>query len=417
MTINLGNFVAPLSAAFIAFALPASVYAEEAPAPETNDFVKAFKESKILFNARVRWEHVDQGGFTNNANAVTYRLRAGFETGKFYDTTFLIEFDHIRDIVGDFNSTINGNTTFPVVADPDATELNRLQLTNTSLPDTKIILGRQRIVLDDARFVGNVGWRQNEQTFDSVRVQNTSVQGLKFDFTYVEQVNRIFGDDSPIGRFESDSALINLNYQTSFNDVKVAITPFAYLLDLEEAPALSSQTYGFDIGIKKGIWSLKGSYARQSDWAAQPTDYSVSYYRVAGFLNRKGLELGAGYEVLGGDGTIGFSTPLATLHKFNGFADQFLATPAAGLEDIYGKVGYARKNVGPFALLKAFAVYHDFSPENASGEFGSEIDVVGIAKLKKLDNVKFLVKYANFQSDDGFKTDKEVFWLQAEFSF
>ncbi len=405
------------SVGFTIFTMLAAIpmaYAEEMP-PEPNSLVKAFKESKILFDARLRWEHVDQDSFTNNANALTYRLRGGFETGKLFDTSFLIEFDHVRDIVGDFNSTINGNTTFPVVADPNVTELNRFQLTNTSLPDTKIILGRQRIILDDARFVGHVGWRQNEQTYDSVRVQNTSLEGLTFDFTYIDQVNRIFGDDSPVGRFDSDSALINLNYKTAFNDVKASLTGFAYLIDLEQAPGLSSQTYGFNIGLTKGMWSLKGSYARQSDWADQPADYDVSYYHVAGFLKHKGLELGAGYEVLGGDGTTAFSTPLATVHKFNGFADQFLATPAVGLEDVYGKVGYAKKNVGLFALLKAFAVYHDFSAKNASGDFGSEIDVVGIAKLKALDNVTFLAKYANFQSDDGFKTDKEVFWLQVEF--
>ncbi len=408
--------IATLAALLFLSATP-SVKAEEATAPGPNDFVNAFKESKILFDARIRWETVDQGGFSNAANAVTYRFRAGFETGKFYDTSFLIEFDHIRDLIGDFNSTTNGNTAFPVVADPNATELNRLQLTNTSLPDTKIILGRQRIVLDDARFVGNVGWRQNEQTFDAVRVQNTGITGLTADFTYVEQVNRIFGDESAVGRFDSESVLINLNYKTTVNDVKIGITPFAYLLDFKNALALSSQTYGFHLSISKDFWTLKGSYAHQSDWADQPTDYNVNYYHVNGSVKYKGLEFAGGYEVLGGDGAIAFSTPLATLHKFNGFADQFLATPANGLQDFYGKIGYAKKGVGPFALLKAFAVYHDFSAENTSGDFGSEIDVVGVAKIKGLDNVTFLAKYAHFESDDGFKTDKEVFWLQAEFKF
>ena len=53
-----------------------------------------------------------------------------------------------------------------MVPDPRGTELNRFQITNTSLPGTRTTLGRQRIVLDDSRFVGNVGFRQNEQTFD-----------------------------------------------------------------------------------------------------------------------------------------------------------------------------------------------------------------------------------------------------------
>ena len=66
----------------------------------------------------------------------------------------------------DYNSTTNGKTTYPAVADPETYEINRLQLTNTRIPMTTVTLGRQRIVLDDQRFVGNVGWRQNEQTFD-----------------------------------------------------------------------------------------------------------------------------------------------------------------------------------------------------------------------------------------------------------
>ena len=50
-----------------------------------------------------------------------------------------------------------------------------------------------------------------------------------------------------------------------------------------------------------------------------------------------------GIEYLEGNGTIGFSTPLATLHKFQGFADVFLTTPASGITDAYGKLGYCQE--------------------------------------------------------------------------
>ena len=107
---------------------------------ESTAFATALSETKPIFQARLRYEGVDQTGFANDADALTYRFRAGFETGAFFDTKFLLEFDHIDDLVDDFNSTTNGNTAFPVVADPQATELNRLQLTNTSLPDTTVTL-------------------------------------------------------------------------------------------------------------------------------------------------------------------------------------------------------------------------------------------------------------------------------------
>ncbi|MGE0409538.1 MAG: hypothetical protein AB7P23_09795, partial [Amphiplicatus sp.] len=330
-----------MSSAFLVGAfVSAPALAEEAAKPEPSAFAKALSDSKPILDARIRYEHVSQDGIAEKADALTYRIRAGVETGKLWDTALLVEFDHIEDLNGDFNSTINGKTMFPVVADPDATELNRFQLTNTSLPSTKITLGRQRIILDNARFVGNVGWRQNEQTYDAVRVENSSIKGLTLNFAYIEQVNRIFGDDSPVGRFESDSYLVNGKYDLPIEGAKVSLSGFAYLLDFDNAPASSSQTFGGNVDIAKGIFSLKGAYAAQSDYGAQPLSYDADYNMVEGGLAKNGFSLGAGYEVLTGNGAIGFQTPLATLHAFQGWADVFLTTPPNGIEDIYVSAGY-----------------------------------------------------------------------------
>ncbi len=395
------------------FALAASggaAFAQESAAKEPSALEKALAAAKPIFDARIRYERVSQDGFAENAGAITYRLRGGVETGKLWDTSLLVEFEHIEDLNGDFNSTINGLTQFPVVPDPDATELNRFQLANTSLPDTKITLGRQRIILDDARFVGNVGWRQNEQTFDALRVENTSVKGLKLDFAYIEQVNRIFGDDSPMGRFESDSFIVNGRYDVPVKGAKLSVAGYAYLLDFDNAPAASSQTFGASVEASKGLFSLQGAYAAQSDYGAQPLSYEADYYMIEGGVAKNGFSLGAGYEVLTGDGAIGFATPLATLHAFNGWADVFLATPPDGVEDLYVSAGYKKKDVGPFSLLSLSAVYHDFSAENADTDYGSEFDIVGIAKFKKFT---LLAKFAAYDAD-AFATDRDKFWLQLE---
>jgi hypothetical protein len=383
---------------------------------KANSFQEALAETKALFDARLRFEHVDNEAFTETADALTYRLRVGLETGKFANTTFLVDFDHIRSFGEGFNSTRNGRINFPVVADPDTTELNRIQLVNTSLSDTKITLGRQRIKLDDDRFIGNVGWRQNEQTFDALRVENTSIKGLKIDIAYIDQVNRIFGDGSPIGRFNSDSYIVNAKYDLPIDGVKASVTGFAYLLDLGGVTRLSSETYGANLAVKKGIFDLKASYATQTDYAGNPEDFSVDYYKVQGGITKSGFNANIGYEVLEGNGTIGFSTPLATLHAFNGFADLFLATPANGLRDFYFGGGYTTKNVGPFALLKAVATYHDFNADFISQGFGSEINLVGVVKLKALKGVTFLAKYASYDADQ-FGADRDVFWIQTEFKF
>ena len=166
-------------------------------------------DAKPILDTRLRFESVEQDGVAQTAEAITLRGRLGFESGKIAGTALLAEGEFIRPIVEDYNSTINGNGVYPIVADPRSSELNRLQLTNTSLPLTSVTVGRQRIVLDDHRFVGNVGWRQNEQTFDAIRVVNKSVSHLTLDVTYLNQVNRVFGRDSAQGRYYGDSVLAN----------------------------------------------------------------------------------------------------------------------------------------------------------------------------------------------------------------
>ena len=409
------------AACFTAAILATPVFAGEAQAPASS-VSQAISDAKILFDARLRYSFADFGSFAEDANGVTYRLRAGFETGAIHDTKFLIEFDHVQSLLDDFNSTLNGNTQFPVVADPDVTELNRFQLTNTSLPDTKVTLGRQRIILDDARFVGNVGWRQNEQTYDALRIENTSIKNLKIDVAYIDQVNRIFGDESPQGRFESDSYLINAKYTVPLEGAKASVRAFAYLLDFENsniapvAARLSTQTYGAAVSVAKGPVFLDGAFANQTPYASNPASYDVNYYTVSGGVKKDGFLLKGGYEVLGGDGSFGFVTPLATAHKFNGFADLFLGTPPSGLKDIYVQAGVTKKGVGPFALLALNGFYHSFSAEEGGAKYGDEFDAVFVSKLKSAKRLKFLLKYANFQSD-GFAQDRERLTAELNLTF
>ncbi len=388
--------------------------AEEAK-PATYDTLKeALADSKASFNFRLRYEGVDQDGIPSNAEALTYRIRAGLETGTYKNTTFLIDFDHVEDIMDDFNSTINGKGgLYPVVADPNVTELNRLQITNKSIPDTTVVLGRQRIIMDDARFVGNVGWRQNEQTFDALRVTNESLGKLKIDAAYVVGINRIFGDDSPIGEWTGDTYLFNASYPTSFGK----LTGFGYFVDADEASALSSQTIGARFAGKKeagpGKISYALSYAQQEDFGSSNLDYSADYYLAEAAYAVNGFVFGAGYEVLGSDSGVGFKTPLATLHKFQGWADKFLGTPANGIEDIYVKAGYKVGDAGPLKGLNLLAIYHDFSAETGSLDYGTEIDFVASAKVGAH---KLTLKYSDY-SADGFATDTSKLWASIDFAF
>src|SRR5688572_15802740 len=202
--------------------------AYESQAAETDSLKTAFSSSKLILDTRLRVETVDQDGLANDAHATTLRARVGFETGKAWNTTLLVEGEAVVPLENDYrpDPTVPTMVTYPVVPDPEAYEVNRFQLSNTSLPGTTITLGRQRVALDDQRFVGPVGWRQNEQTFDALRVVNKSIKNLVFDATYFNRVNRVFGPDSPQGHYEGDSGLLNVSYQTKVGK----ITAFNYLL-------------------------------------------------------------------------------------------------------------------------------------------------------------------------------------------
>ena len=378
---------------------------------------EALKASKVLANLRLRYEGADFDNGTEAADVLSYRARIGLETGEFLGTKVLIEFDHIEDLAGNFNDTVNGNTGYAVIADPNTAELNRLQLTNTALPDTKITVGRQRIILDDSRFVGNVGWRQNEQTFDAVRVTNTSVKGLTLDASYVDQINRIFGDEPASGRFDSKSWFLNAGYKLPVEGMDVKLSGFAYLLDLSNA-GLSSDTIGAKVTAKKGPLTLAASYAAQSDAGENPTDYKADYYFAEASFKKKGFNGAVGYEVLGADDDSDgrFTTPLATLHKFNGFADVFLGTPTAGLEDLYIKGGYKTGPIGGLPFINMFAVYHDYDSNEGSVDLGSEIDAVIATKIAK--KVGLLFKFADYkQGDAGTPFDRTRYSVQLDYSF
>ena len=165
-----------------AIALGCAVLAMPARAAET--WGQALREGDVIVDLRARYESVEQGGFASDAGALTNRLRAGFQTAPLKGTAFLAEGVLVDDLVEDYNSTTNGQTQYPVVADPaDFAAINRLALINKSLERTTLTFGRQRIVHDDQRFVGNVGWRQHEQTFDGLRAQWGSPK-IKTDLTY-----------------------------------------------------------------------------------------------------------------------------------------------------------------------------------------------------------------------------------------
>jgi hypothetical protein len=401
--------------------------ATAACADDAGSLEQALIATKPLVDIRLRHEEVEQAGIANNADANTLRARLGGETGKFLGTSLLAEGEAMFRLDDDYrpDNAVPTYTQYPVVADPENYGINRLQLSNTSLPQTTVRVGRQRIVLDDQRFVGNVGWRQNEVTFDAVRVINQSVPRLTLDLTFLNKVHRIYGVDSPQGTYGGDSYLVNVGYRSPLGK----LTGFAYLLDFDPIAGLtgaldprrgSTSTVG---GRLANMWPVAAfkfgytlSYASQKPRGDNPLNFQDDYFFGQLTAGVAGFTLAAADENLHGNGVAGFATPLATLHQFQGWADKFLTTPANGIDDRSASLTWtARRTIGIDAL-SASAVYHGFAAERVSTNYGREWDWLLTGKWRRYTGT---LKYADYQAAAStpvaIARDTTKFWAQVEY--
>ncbi|GAB5560578.1 MAG: alginate export family protein [Synoicihabitans sp.] len=370
---------------------------------------EVFSEGKVSLQSRARLETASVPG-VRSSSAATLRNRLGFTSGKFNGFSFMIEGEDVHAFDADsYNQAgLNpGGAGRVVIADIEGTEVNQSWIAYHR--DGQVAkLGRQRWVLDGARYIGDVGWRQDMQTFDAFTYSNTSIDGLTANYGYLWQVNRIFSD---IRDWESDSHAFNVSYA---NVPGGKITGYAYLLEFGNAAANSTATYGASYAgstkIDDGITlSYRLEAATQSDYGNSAFDYSTSYYVGELGANFGSFKVLAGYEVLGSDNGQGFKTPLATLHKFNGFADVFLGTPGTGLEDFYFSAG-----ISPTKALTLGATYHDFRAENGGASYGSEVDLVAVYKFAK--GFTSVAKYASYDSE-GYRADIDRFSIEVNYAY
>lgn len=390
------------------------------PEEEPADFFEALVGGKVHLHNRFRIELADTTG-RDSSTAITNRIRLGYETKPFHGFSAMVEFENVWSPDKDnyfVPATGSGTPTRTVVADPTGTEVNQFyarfaeRLGGVRLD---VRAGRQRILHDDQRFIGNVGWRQFEQTYDSVRVQtDLGVEGLDLEYAYVWFVQRIFGPDGP--NWDSDSHLIRASYEFA---PELRATTFVYLLDFrDDAPADSTDTWGVRVSGRTILdeaedYTLRyeATYARQSGAGPNPISYDADFFAVEAGLNKKGLGgVFAGYQFLGSDrGEAAFRFPLGTNHAFQGFADNFLATPNDGLQNLY-----AGLNTQLPWEVNASATYHRFWTDRGGDDLGWELD--GVLSKAITPNWSVLLKGAYYDGSSG-EPDTTRFWIQTEFSF
>ena len=392
------------------------------------DGINILDDMKISGELRPRYETVKvQDSKKDDANAFTARIRLAVQAN-------LFGVENLKTKVG--ITTVNNfgvdhyapaSSDYEKVVDPSQAMLSEMYAAYT-VSDTTLLVGRSHVNLDDQRFIGTVGWRQMERAYDTATVINKSVEGLTLLGSFVYGFAGVAG----VTTADTKSVVIHANYKAS--DALV-VSGFSYLL------ANIHDTHGLRVSGKVPVSdSIKlnyaASYAMQADntmtysgdknGADIERSIDASYYDLALGANISGIILGAEYEVLGKAGKTtdndGFSTPLATLHKFQGFADVFLGRTKgsggnkAGLKDMSAKAGYKAKGFG-----KALVWYHKFDAEDGTlTDLGSEVDAVYANKIPGVNGLNGLLKVAHYMGGETGSTntkDKTVVWAQLDYKF
>lgn len=364
------------------------------------------EDEGISLDLRYRVESVSDEAFAEDALAATLRTRLGYRSGELLGWQAYIEFEDVRPLgATDFNSTTNGKTEYPVVADPKDTELNQAYVSH-ALADGRFVLGRQRINLANQRFFGAVGFRQNEQTYDAALLE-LPVAGGRLQAAYIDRVNRIFGAHHP------NPASADTQTQTAFVDYERAfggVTGAAYvhLIEFDDATAASHSNLGLRVSGKPGAFDWRLEYTTQQDYADGADTIDADYLRGDIGYRHKNFHIGVYHEVLGSDGVYAFQTPFATLHAFNGAADKFLTTPVNGLADT------ALNLDGSMGAWKFGFVYHQYDADEGSADYGTEYGLFAARKFAERWN--FRAEIADY-SAEAYSTDTTKLWFTLQAAY
>ncbi len=464
--------------------------------PPTDSLGSALIDGQPHMRLRLRHEEVDDDisagspiASADRAEQLTARVVGGWTTARYHGFYLRGEFEAGRPLGDDNALNLDDDFRIPpgpvgsriaaghsIIPDNEYEEINEFYLgwrshaggcPNSPDPcngNTSFKLGRQEIIYDNHRWVGNILWRNNFVSVDALRIDNTSIKNLSFSYSYLNKVKRTFGEKSVFNEWKMDDThLINASY--TFPDIG-KLTAYAYLLDFEDNRRTPFQEGGgvpfalgpvppvvFDSDTFGARWVGKHAIGDSWDlltefeWANQDpkgdagengagvevADFDDNDYynielgarfggtRVDGLglmpIGEPTFQITVGQEVLEGQGDGGnaLQTPLATFHAFQGWADKFIgptggsATPVGGIEDTSVNLTILGLFGNVIGKNKIVVSYHDFEPDkNFTGpngtisDYGTEWNLLwGKPDLFGKKGLLGAIKYADYNEDCG----------------
>jgi len=398
-----------------ALSISHSIYADVAE-DKNYQLIEAVSQGEVSFRSRLRYEDANQG--LQGAQALTLGSKLTYASQAYQNFFVLLEVNDVTALPDDenYNSGLNNQSDDVLVLDPEGTEVNQAWLAYDA-SNTLFKYGRQSISLNNERLIGGDSWRQNPQTFAGLTIKNENLNLTRFYLGQLNSVQSVLGSDHDSSANALDAKFMNLEYR-GFWSSKLSVYGL-WLNEYASQPNSETKTYGVrfagELGDSEFSLDYDFSYSNQEDAGSNPLNYSANYSMFELDFGVDEVHMTVGQEVLGGSKDGYFVTPLASLHEFQGWTEQFrnqgLGNISGGIQDRYINVKHQCSEKYSIA-----AVYHVYASDNdatGAGDLGSEW---GVEVNAEYENYGFNLKYADYNRDQ-FGIDTKRLWLSSEFRF
>ncbi len=282
--------------------------------------------------------------------------------------------------------------------------------------------GRQEIILDDHRIIGNVGWAQQARSFDAGIFKANYNNGWKADLGFAfNQTDNSFTN----GSIYEGTDFKSMQYLWLHKDFKNLKASFLALntgwQDIDpvtgdkNSGTQNRQTWGTHLKYNSGNLDLTGNIYYQS--GEDLAEHDINAWLIgldARYEFKNDLSIGVGGEYISGtdydetDDNNSFNPLFGTNHKFNGLMDYFYVgnhIDDVGLIDLYANIGYVKNKWFIKGTVHSFSAPAEM-PADSDSYLGAELDITAGYEYTKY--IKFQAGYSQMFESDGMEQLKGV---------
>jgi hypothetical protein len=360
---------------------------------------------------RPRWNHIEESDKPETTQGGTVRMIAGWRSAPWHGlraTLEAIHADHFGKKRFNDDPADIATSPYPLLPDPRHTGVNRAFVEYAGAEGFAARLGRQRVELDNERWVSDNDFRQVPQLFDGATLEYSGLPSTRLVAGHYSRLRSTSGESEDIRL-----TIVNAAWNPAPGHTLGA---FAYFHDQPDtAPFTGFQDESYRVhgvraeGIAARWGAIEAPYvvelARQRPHAGGDSLIDARYWRVGAGVSTDRWMLRADYEVRGSnEGLYGLQMPLTDFYGFNGWTLKWFTNAREGLRDgwITG-----RASVGPVTF---FAEAHRFESDFGGLDFGRELDASVAWEIRP--NAVLRVQHARYdRGKDRDYADIRKTWL------